>query len=299
VTVQSSNVELSRSSRTPRSAQRAVCFFVIAVIGAILFVGDAGAGTLDQSSTAGNNRSNYLGVPAWVVGQTFTAGTSGMLDQVDLLMNWTGSTPPDGPIRVDIESATGNLPSGTILATATIPASDVTFSVGNSAWWVTATFGLPAAVNAGTQYAIVLSSTSTVAALQTFADLSAGYPGGQLSRQPSSGGAFTAITPAADLNFRTYVAPVVASLPRGAYCAPKPVRRADGTVGTFLDLTAGQPDADPSYAGAVHAWFGERYGLTCDALTGKGFKDSGYKVDGSGVHTGNPAADVYDYFLKP
>ena len=37
------------------------------------------------------------------------------------------------------------------------------------------------------------------------------------------------------------------------YCAPHPMMRADGSVGVFLDLIAGQPNWDPTYAGATPA----------------------------------------------
>ena len=86
-------------------------------------------------------------------------------------------------------------------------------------------------------------------------------------------------------------------LARGGYCAAQPIMRADGTVGIFLDLEDGQPTTDSRYAGATRAFYGKSYGLTCDSLPGLGYKDAGYKVDGTGTHTGTDA-DVYEYFTK-
>ena len=40
---------------------------------------------------------------------------------------------------------------------------------------------------------------------------------------------------------------------RALYCMDHPVLRADGTMGTAVDLYLGQPDVDPAYAGAVLA----------------------------------------------
>jgi hypothetical protein len=86
---------------------------------------------------------------------------------------------------------------------------------------------------------------------------------------------------------------------RGAYCAATPLLRADGTTGVFVDLVEGQAATDPRYAGATRAVYGRGYGLTCDNLPGLGYTDTGTTVDGDGVHTGNPASDVYEYFTKP
>jgi hypothetical protein len=304
-------IESAAGARPAGRAGRLLVILVGVTTAAMLLAGvAAGAGTPDQSSTGSPSSYDYLGQPAWEVGQTFTAGMTGLLDRVDIYMNREAIT-PDAPVTVAIESASGNLPTGTILASAAVPATDVPQTDGHSAGWVTVTFSLPATVNAGTQYALVLSSTATTShPYRTWVDKGNGYAGGQYSHRPNgSSGAFTTeptgcsapcANAAYDLLFKTYVAqPVPHPLGRGGYCASKPVMRADGTVGTFLDLVDGQPVSDATYAGAVRAFFGQGYGLTCDVLTGKGFKDAGYKVDGSGIHTGNAAADIYEYFLKP
>ena len=92
-------------------------------------------------------------------GQTFTATHTGPLVQVDInLFSLNCTTLPN--ITVAIRNATGNLPTGADLATATIPG----FCNGALAYY-TATFAVPANVTAGTQYAIVWRTTLSGAAV--------------------------------------------------------------------------------------------------------------------------------------
>jgi hypothetical protein len=82
------------------------------------------------------------------------------------------------------------------------------------------------------------------------------------------------------------------------YCMPQPIQREDGTTGSFISLDAGQGETDPAYKGAVPAQYGQSYGITCDNLVARGYTDAGYKVDGTGAHTGT-SGDLYGYFTKP
>jgi hypothetical protein len=67
------------------------------------------------------------------------------------------------------------------------------------------------------------------------------------------GGGFTAN--AGDFSFSTYVIPAaVSSGSRLGYCL----------AGTFVDLIADQPETDPTYAGAVPAYYVDGMGITCD-----------------------------------
>src|SRR5438067_1967044 len=100
------------------------------------------AGTLDQQNT--NAIAGLLCngvVPA--VGQTFTAGLTGQLDQVDLF----AGNPSPSTVTVQLRDAVGNLPGSTVLASTTValPVTQTFFSVPLSS---------PAAVVAGTQYAV-------------------------------------------------------------------------------------------------------------------------------------------------
>src|SRR5262245_23479028 len=129
---------------------------------ALLAPSAAHAGTLDQQQT--NGSAVFQNVSALASqSQSFTAGLSGNLDQVDLDIKGTS---PTAPLMVEIRSTTAGAPTGTVLASTSVPAS----SVGASVSFVPATFSSPVVVVAGTQYAIVSWSTTAGANPYTFAD---------------------------------------------------------------------------------------------------------------------------------
>jgi hypothetical protein len=98
--------------------------------------------------------------------------------------------------------------------------------------------------------------------------------------------------------------PVVEPEPaRIAICTVQPIKRTDGTIGTFADVLASEyPATDPAspYYGSVPAKYAEGIGLTCDNLPG--YTDAGYKVNGDGVRA--PAGleaswpAPYEYYTK-
>jgi uncharacterized repeat protein (TIGR01451 family) len=109
------------------------------------------AGALDQSATCVAPSINEAGGTV-VLGQTFTAGLSGTLDQVDLDLSFENVTDP-GNLTVQIRTTSGGQPTSTVLASATVAESSVSPT--------TPTFlsvplspGAPSV--AGTVYAIVL-----------------------------------------------------------------------------------------------------------------------------------------------
>ena len=127
-------------------------------VGLAAFVSPAGAaaGTLDQSQTVFNAFGSFGGQR--LVAQTFTAGLSGNQDQVDVHVR-RDQPPmvtcfPGSGITVEIRTVTGGVPSNTTLATASVTATSVPTTFG----WVSVPFTAPAAVTAGTQYALVLSA---------------------------------------------------------------------------------------------------------------------------------------------
>ncbi len=87
----------------------------------------------------------------WVA-QTFTAGITGDLDQVDLVV-FRFSTP--GDLTVQIQAVAGGVPSGTVLASATVAESSISDV---TATLISVPFASPAQVTAGTQSAIVVSA---------------------------------------------------------------------------------------------------------------------------------------------
>ncbi|MBV9927595.1 MAG: carboxypeptidase regulatory-like domain-containing protein [Acidobacteria bacterium] len=132
---------------------------------------------------------------AWV-GQTFRAGVTGNLTRLDTLLGLASGT--SGTITVEIRNLNGTAPGNTVLATSTFgPVTNV-----GTAGAYTATFATPAAVVAGTSYAVVLRTSvgNTVFAIRGSGN---GYANGALFTTANSGGAWTATTN--DLYFTTYV----------------------------------------------------------------------------------------------
>jgi hypothetical protein len=115
-------------------------------------------GTLDQSQTTFRGGwVSFSGTREFA--QTFTAGISGNLDQVDLFLRSRAAFESGvfGDLTVQIETAVGGIPSGVVLASATVPAASVPTTFG----WVSVPLSQPAPSSAGTQYAIVLSAPTS------------------------------------------------------------------------------------------------------------------------------------------
>ena len=175
--------------------------------GAALFLGataSASAGTLDQQQTSSSADAGLFATQS--VAQTFTAGITGSLDQADLLLFKSGT--PAEPLTVEIRNTSAGAPGTSVLASASIPTS----AIGTApATFVPVTFTTPAAVTAGTQYALVAYTTH----------VTNDYGGWryQAATNPYSGGAgFSTFDPVppmvgwnqqtgADYAFKTYVTP--------------------------------------------------------------------------------------------
>ena len=178
-------------------------FLLVLAVAAALLLGaqaSASAGTLDQQqiSTTQDSVLNTSQSGA----QTFTAGISGGLDQVDLALRKIGA-PPN--VTVEIRGTSAGTPGTAVIASAQLAGS----AIGTTEAFVPVTFTAPAPVTAGTQYAIVayspgsggdqvgwfLSSTNPYAAGARFTSTESLPPGG----------AWTGT--ATDFAFKTYVAP--------------------------------------------------------------------------------------------
>jgi hypothetical protein len=130
---------------------------VAAVLGcaaSLLGPGTALADTLDQQQPSGG--SDVRVDTGESIAQTFTAGLTGPLDRVELLLGYSPSdSPPDAPLTVEIRDTSGGSPgTGAPLASGTVPAS----AVSSTDAWVPITFGTATPVTAGTKYAIVAHS---------------------------------------------------------------------------------------------------------------------------------------------
>ena len=130
-------------------ARRTRTFLITAVAAAAALIPAAGAsaGTLDQQQTI----SNFGGLQvdsSNSKAQTFTAGITGQLDQVDLALSGMSVTTP---LTVQIRDGSATAPGDTVLASASVPTTAVT----SSESFVPITFTSSASVTAGTQYSIV------------------------------------------------------------------------------------------------------------------------------------------------
>lgn len=107
------------------------------------------APTLDQSQYASNGGTAISKARSF--GQTFTAGLSGQLMSVDMMFSSMGSG-PYYPATVQIQTASGGLPTGTVLGSLNFPTG---FNYGLNAIDLSS---FDISVTAGSQYAIVLSN---------------------------------------------------------------------------------------------------------------------------------------------
>ncbi len=186
----------------------------VAAVAAVTPAATASAGTLDQQQTV----SNFGGLQVANItskAQTFTAGLTGQLDQVDLaISNMMATT----PLTVQIRNGTATAPGDTVLATASVPTS----AVPSSESFIPITFASPAQVTAGTQYSIVALNDSTgwfwYAGKTPDMSPTSAYEGGRLystpNGPPATGPWFEGNT-LADFEFKTYVTPPTPPGPGG------------------------------------------------------------------------------------
>ena len=160
------------------------------------------APTLDQQNTAGTTTGTGFGTPAWT-GQTFIAGATGPLVKAEfsVFCNGCGATPPN--LTLSVRATSAGLPTGADLASVSVPGS--MFGSGATVTYQ-ATFGSPATVTSGTQYALILRPVSAPAGSGYFWIRSSPstYANGARVLSADSGGAWTADA-TRDYNFKAYV----------------------------------------------------------------------------------------------
>ena len=179
-----------------------VSLVTVCVVSA-LAPGAALAGTLDQQQSTVDNGGLYAH-SAQSVAETFTAGLSGTLDQVDLHLQTYNS--PTSPLSVELRDVSGGVPGNTVLASQSVPASSVPAAPAGA--FVSINFPAPASVAAGTQYAIVAYGTSVYPIAYSWSEgLGNPYAAG-VEYYASSAPPTTAWTPdsTVDFAFKTYVA---------------------------------------------------------------------------------------------
>ena len=198
---------------------------------------------VDQQNTAGTTTGTGFGTPAWT-GQTFIPAVNGQLEkaEIQLFCNGCGATPPN--LTLSVRNTAAGLPTGADLASVTIPGS--AFGSGATVAF-TATFGAPATLTSGTQYALILRPVSAPAGSGYFWIRSSPstYANGSRVLSADSGGTWSADT-TRDYNFKAYM--------RGPYAPPS---------GTLISSTK---DANPS-AGLTPIWSTLNWTATTPANT--------------------------------
>jgi hypothetical protein len=167
--------------------------------------GGAMAGTLDQQQIAGTAPdAEVYSNQNWA--QTFTAGLSGGLDQVDLNLAQQigGHSAPMTPLTVEIRNVSGGVPGGTVLGTQSIAPTAPPVYPANG--FVSVNFSPTVPVVAGTQYAIVAGTSAGGSG--EYGWYGAGgdtyMHGDPFFQQPPGSGTWT-MPATLDLSFRTYV----------------------------------------------------------------------------------------------
>jgi uncharacterized repeat protein (TIGR01451 family) len=161
-----------------------------------------GGEALDQSSADSSTSGNAMTNTTWW-GQTFTPATSGTLTKLDVELFCSVCSGTTSSQVVNIQATSGGLPTGAVLATATIPA----FSSGFGTYY-TVTFGSPATLTAGTLYAFTVHASTSISAgtyavVRTTTNL---YASGQSVLSSNSGASWATPTGSPkDLEFHTYI----------------------------------------------------------------------------------------------
>ena len=168
-----------------RKKRQVLAVTVLSVVGAALIAPTAAvAGTLDQQQVDVSGGDSYVD-SGQSLGQTFTAGLTGRLDQVDLSLRVLNA--PTLSMTVQIRNVTAGQPGSTVLAAQTITPSLITGAFA----FAPITFATPASVAAGTHYAIVAYSATVppeeFSWARTTSDVYAGGGGLYVSSSPPSG----------------------------------------------------------------------------------------------------------------
>lgn len=177
------------------------------------------AGTLDQQTTVNTGSAGDVLSTSPDLGQVFTAGMSGNLSSAAFHL-YELSTSPSVTQHLYAVDPLSSLPTGSPLASAAV-------TVAPGGWqWVETSFPTPVSVVAGTQYALVLTSTDAIpksrwARANAYAGGSGIYGTGGVWLQFSGGSA-------GDLTFRTYVTTASLESPQAL---PGPIVQQVGAIG--------------------------------------------------------------------
>lgn len=193
---------------------------VVAVLG-FTAVPAAAAGPVDQQQLGGGYGLTFgiwfdpsAQYSMFELAQTFTAGTTGELDQLELSLTRgvPNEPPPEQPVTVELRTADAGGPTETVLASATVPAELIS---DGAPTLVPVPIG-PVSVTAGSAYAIVVRGDGKYHWTFGFGQGSDLYPGGTMYERniTTTGGVFAPFCPEAscDFVFRTFVTPTAPQL---------------------------------------------------------------------------------------
>jgi hypothetical protein len=172
----------------------------------------ASAGTLDQQQTSFGQFSSGGINSNQSLAQIFTAGITGSVDQADLVLSKFST--PTQPVTIEIRNVAAGLPGNTVLATTSIPASAIPADPNPA--FVSATFGTPAPVMAGAQYALVAWSMDMAGGIgwSYQPDPANPYPAGRaVNDQASPPDGVWQGPDGDDFAFKTYVVPAPPAQP--------------------------------------------------------------------------------------
>lgn len=221
------------------SSRRALVASLSIVLAGVFSTGTAQASpTLDQTSPIAGNTGGAFVWSMQTVIQTFTAGITGELTSVDIGLRLQGGSTNN--LSVSIETTASGIRTGTVLASRTFNATQLT-GIPGSTQWFSVQFASPPAVTTGTMYAIVAASTDGTPTLI--------WPsGGSYSGGSDSVGS-------GDLPFATYVNPLSSSPTDDTSPTPEVQEFGKPASGT---CAAGQP-AGLNWAGVPSGGWGESW----------------------------------------
>lgn len=178
------------------------------VVGVFVFAAASSAaasGVLDQSQETQTDLSGVSLVGSQFAVQTLTAGRSGLLDQVDLLLTRYGSP---GNVTVEIRASQSGTPTGAVLAFGTVVEASLdgdpyTFE------WVSVVLSPAPLVTSGNEYAIILRDAGGAifpSDYVVWANAAANPYARGMALTTTDGGVSWYPSPTTDFAFRTYVA---------------------------------------------------------------------------------------------
>jgi hypothetical protein len=181
---------------------------VLAVLAlSVLSIGTAQATTILDQSYESVTTTAWVGYdPGDKMAQVVTPGITGQLTDVEVMLSKNPGA--SGGVTLSIQGLTGGLPDGVDIATVLIDDSAIQPVTDPS--WVSVSFPTPLEVNAGTPFAIVISSSSTNY-LWSVGNVAPLYSGGNGFSYISLIPAWAPLTGLSS-GFRTYVIPAPVDL---------------------------------------------------------------------------------------